>query len=68
MRLGLILGHSVEFQDFSIKQILRAINFGESKNCETAIFAILGAVNLAHLVNSNFPKMQKFIKIKTESL
>ena len=35
-----------KFHDFSIPQILREINFWDSKSAKTAIFAILGAVNL----------------------
>ena len=38
--------HSMwKFQDFSVDQILREINFGESKSSKTAVFAILGALN-----------------------
>ena len=33
--------HSVKFHDFPIIQILREINFGESRSSKTAIFAIL---------------------------
>ena len=31
-----------KFQDFSVIQILREINFGESRSSKTAVFAILG--------------------------
>ena len=34
------------FQDFSITNILREINFGGSRRSKTAISAILGAQNL----------------------
>ena len=57
-----------KFQDFSITQILREINFGDSRSAETAVFAILGAVNFVHLVNFSLEKEHKFIKIKIQSL
>ena len=38
-----------KFQDFCITQILREINFVDSKITKTAIFAILGAVDFVHL-------------------
>ena len=57
-----------KFQDFSITQILREINFEESGSAKNAVFAILGAVNLVILVNFSFLKVQKFIKIKIHSL
>ena len=34
-----------KFQDFSITQILREINFGESSDSKTAVFIIFGALN-----------------------
>ena len=39
------------FQDFSVTQIIREINFGESRNSKTAIVAILRALNLVILIN-----------------
>ena len=39
-----------KFQDFSITQILREINFAESRSPKSAIFAILGPLNFANLV------------------
>jgi len=51
-----------KFQDFCITEILREINFEDSKSAKSAVFAILGAVNFVHLVNFSFQKMQKFIK------
>ena len=51
--------HSVEISRFSVTQILREINFGESRSAETAIFAIFGALNSVDLVNSSFQKVQK---------
>ena len=38
------------FQDFSVTQILRKINFGESLSAKPAIFAIFGAQNFVDLV------------------
>ena len=57
-----------KFQDFSIVQILREINFVESRSSNTVVFAILGALTFVNLVNSNVHKVQKFIKIKIQSL
>ena len=57
-----------KFQDISITQILSEINFVDSRSAKTAIFAILGAVNLIIMVNFSFLKMQKFMKIKIHSL
>ena len=37
--------HSVENSGFSVIQILREINFGESRSSKVAIFAILGDMN-----------------------
>ena len=36
--------HSAESSGFSVPEILREINFRESRNSKTAIFAILGAL------------------------
>ena len=44
---------------FSIIQILLKINFEVSRSAKSAVFAILGAVNLVHLVNSAFKKDKK---------
>ena len=63
---------SWNFQDFSITQILREINFEDSRSGKTAFFAFLGAtnhiINFVNLVNFSLQKMQKLIKIKIESL
>ena len=57
-----VVYHTVEiFQDFSITQILREINFEDYRIAKTSLFAILRAVNFVH-------KVQKFIKIKIQSL
>ena len=39
-----------KFQDYSVVQILREINFGESRSSKTAVYAILGAMNFYDLV------------------
>ena len=48
-----------KFQDLSITQILREINFGESRSSQTAIFATLETLNLANLVNFTLQKVQQ---------
>ena len=50
-----------KFQDFSITQILREINFEESGSAKNAVFAILGAVNFVHLVIISLLKVQKLL-------
>ena len=57
-----------KFQDFSITQILREINFGEIRSAKTAVFAIFGTLNFVNLVNYSLQKVQKFLKIKIQSL
>ena len=47
-----------KFQDFSVAQILREINFGESRSSKTAIFAILRPANFVHLVKFRLQKVQ----------
>ena len=55
------LFHQIKgIQDFTWNQF-----HGSAK---PAVFAILGAVNLVHLVNCSLWKVQKFIKIKIQSL
>ena len=53
-----------KFEDFTVIQILREINFGEPQSSKTAVFAIFGALNFADLVNFSLQKVQKFIKKK----
>ena len=48
-----------KFIDFSVTQTLREINFGDSRNAKTAVFAILGAVNFVTLVNFSLSKSAK---------
>ena len=57
-----------KFQDFSVIQILREINFRESRSCKTAFFANLGALNFVNLVNIGIQKVQKYMKINIQSL
>ena len=57
-----------KFQDFCMTEILREINFVDSRSAKTAGFAISGAVNFVHLVSFSLQKVQKFIKIKIQSL
>ena len=56
-----------KLQDFSVTQILREINFGESRCSKTAAFSILVALNIVTLVNFSLQKVGKFIKIKIQS-
>ena len=51
-----------KFQDFSITQILREINFGELRSSKIEVFAILEALNLVDLVYFSLQKEPKFMK------
>ena len=51
-----------KFQDFSVTQILREINFGKSKSSKTDIFATLGVLNFVSFVKFRLAKVQKFKK------
>jgi len=68
MFLKRVKGTVWKFQDFSITQILREINFGGCRSSKTAVLAILGALKMINLVNFSLQKMQEFIKIKIQSL
>ena len=59
-----------KFQDFFVIQILREINFGESRNSNTdAVVAKFWALNFVILVSFILQnKMQEFMKIKMYSL
>ena len=57
-----------KLKNFSVIQILREINFGESKSSKTVVFAIFGALNFVNLVDFSLQKVQKFLKIKIQSL
>ena len=49
---GIVTQCSVEISGFSVIQILREINFEESRSSKTAVLAIFGALNSVNLVNS----------------
>ena len=53
-----------EIQDFSVIQILREINFGESRSSKNALFAILGALYLVNQVNFSLQKVQNIHEIQ----
>ena len=55
-----------KFHDFSVTQILREINFAESRRSKTDVLAILEALKVIDLVNFSLQKMQKFIKTKIQ--
>ena len=57
-----------KFHDFSVTQILREINFGESKSSKTAVFVIFWALKMIYLADFSLQKVQKFIMIKIQSL
>ena len=47
---------------YSVAQILREINFGETRSSKTAVLAILGALKMIILLYFNLQKVPKFIK------
>ena len=59
-----------KFEGFSVTQILREINFKESRNpkAKTDVFAIFGVMNFVNLVFFILQNVQKFIKIKIHRL
>ena len=57
-----------KFHDFSVIQILREINFGQSKSSKIGAFAILVALNFVNLVDFSLLEVKKIIKIKNQSL
>ena len=56
------------FWDFSITQILREINFVESRSSKMLLFAILGALSFVNLENFSLQKVKNFMKFKMNSL
>ena len=52
-----------KFQDFCVIQILREINFGESRSSKMAILAIFGALNSVNLVNLCLSRASKCLKL-----
>ena len=57
-----------KIQDFSVIQILLWIHFRGSRSSKTAVLAILKALKVIDLVNISLQNMQKFMKIKIQSL
>ena len=53
-----------KFQDYSVIQILREINFGQYKSYKTEFFAIFETLNLISLVIVSLPQVQILIKSK----
>ena len=62
-----LLDTVLKLQDFSVNQILREINFGESRNGKIVILVILGALNCVDLVNFSLQKVEKTVKIRIQS-
>ena len=56
------------FLDFSITQILREINFVNSKSAKTAVFCHFRGCDFVHLVIFSLQKVQKCIEVKIQSL
>ena len=57
-----LVSHTVwKFQDFPVIQILREINYGECRSCNTAVFATFWAFESSNLVNFSLLKVHKFI-------
>ena len=54
------VAHKWKFQDFSVTQILREINFEEPRNSKTANFIISGAKIIVIFINFSLQKVQKF--------
>ena len=50
-----------KFQDFSVIQILREINFVDLESSKNTVLAVFGALNLANLTILSFEKVQKFL-------
>ena len=67
MFLKRVKGTVWKFQDFTITQILREINFGGCRSSKTAVLAILGALKMINLVNFSPQKSHKFIELKIQS-
>ena len=57
--LTLLRDTECKFEDFSITQILREIDFGILEVQKLPFFAILEAVNFVNLVNFSLPKIHK---------
>ena len=53
-----------KFHDFSVTQILREINFWESRRSKNVVFAIYRVLNFVNLVNCSLSKSAKIHKIQ----
>ena len=51
-----------KIQNFSVTQILREINFGDSRSAKCAISTHSEGLNFVNLVDFSLQKVQKFIK------
>ena len=58
----------MKFKDFFVIQILREINFGESRRSKADFLAIWGSLNFDNMVNFSLVEKQKFTEIKIQSL
>ena len=56
-----------KFHDFSVIEILREINLGDSRSSKTAVFAIFEVLNLVNLVDFSLTEVHKCIKIKNKN-
>ena len=63
-----LIGSAANSELFSFIQVLLEINFGESRSCKTAVFALFGAMNFVQMANFSLQKMQIYLKIKIKSL
>ena len=66
--MGRLMCNLWKFQDFSTNQILREINFWESRSSKIVDFSILGALNFVILVHLSLQKVQKFTKSKLQTI
>ena len=69
-KVGYKLGNAQcgNFRIFCITQILREINFWDSRSAKPFVFATSKAVNFVNLADFSLQKVQKFIKMKIQSL
>ena len=56
-----------KFQDISITQILREINFEDSRSAKSNIFAILGALTFVNVVDFSLQNVQIFRRLKNQN-
>ena len=53
----------MEISGFFVIQVLREINFGELRSAETAVLAILGALNIVDLGHFSLQQVPIFTQI-----